>query len=121
MSEDIIQENLNKANEYIQQKDYSSAIEILQKIIKKDSFNCEAYKNLGLCSLNIEDYDTAFKMFEKAVEIKPDDALSMFYIGSIYHLIGNPEKAIEKFLSLIELRPDYYDAYKNIAVSYMQT
>ncbi len=113
-------ENLNKAAEYIEHEDYVLAKELLQKVIESDNSNTEAYKNLGLCEINLDNPPDAIKAFEKAVEIDKEDASSLFYLACCRARTGEKEDAVKLFEKVIEKRPAYLDAYNNLAMIYVE-
>lgn len=113
-------ENLAKAAEFIENEDYVAARELLQKIIESDKNNKEAYKNLGLCEINLDNPPDAICAFERAVEMDDNDASSLFYLACCKARTGEKEEAIKYFERVIQLRPNYLDAYNNLAMIYVE-
>jgi len=56
----------------------------------------------------------------KAIEIYPQDFWARFYLGCSYALNGKHEKAIEHLLIATELDSKSYDAFYNLAKSYLE-
>ncbi len=114
------QELLNQALTLINEQDFTQAQSILEQCIKLDENNIEIYKNLGLCEINLDNPQGAADAFSKAVEINPLDASSLFYLASAKARLGQKEDAVKYFEKVVTLRPDYIDAYKNLAMIYIE-
>ncbi len=115
-TENQIDEALNLINS----DDFKGARELLKQVLKEEPSNIEAYKNLGLCEVNLDNIEGAQAAFLKASELDSKDALSLYYLESCYNKTGDKELAIETYKKVIELRPDYLDAYKNLAMLYVE-
>ena len=114
------EEILNQATDYILAQDYILAKELLEKVINADSNNVEAYKNLGLCEINLDNPPEAIHAFEHVLDIDKNDALSIFYLATCKARVGEKEEAIKLLNKTIELRPDYGEAYKSLAMLYIE-
>ena len=68
----------NKAQLYMQKGDYSQAIERLKSSLDLDSSVYETHYNLAVAYTKAEDYLNASAEYEKALEIKPNEA-DVFY------------------------------------------
>ena len=111
--------NINLACDLISENKFEEAKSILEEIIKEEPQNKEAIKNLGLCQINLGEWDGAKITFEKATIIDPDDATSWFYLASSAEKISEISIAIEGYKKVISLRPEFYDAIKNLSVLYL--
>lgn len=115
-----IQEILDEALDKLSKEDFVASSELFKKVLKLDSNNFEAYKNLGLCEVNLDDTTSAIEAFEKANEINPEDATVLYYLACCKARIGAKEEAIDIFNKVLELRPDYLEAYKSLAMIYVE-
>ncbi|MBQ7287361.1 MAG: tetratricopeptide repeat protein [Candidatus Gastranaerophilales bacterium] len=115
-----LQEKLDIALEQINSEEFALAQKTLKEILLEDENNIEAIKNLGLCEVNLDNHPEAMKLFARAIELDKTDATSLFYLASCQSKIGEKELAIENFERVLELRPDYCDVYKNIAMIYVE-
>ena len=111
---------MNDVLDLINNEDYVQAKALLEQIIKDDEKNIEAYKNLGLCEVNLDNPISAIEAFKKVVELDSSDATSLFYLASCNSRVGNKEEAIENFSKVLELRPNYLDAYKSLGMIYIE-
>ena len=57
------------------------------------------------------DYDRAIADFDRAIQLKPDDAVAYANRGWAYDDKGDYDRAIADFDRAIQLKPDYADAY----------
>ena len=62
--------SLDKSVELIAEQKFEEAKEILEKLSLKEPDSLDVFKNLGLCYVNLEEYELALKAFMQAVSIK---------------------------------------------------
>lgn len=80
---------------------------LIRKLIKKGlKYN---YKK--------NNFEKAIQMFDKAIELNPNNANVYKYRGDVY-MFTNFEKAIKDYTKAIELKPNYISAYSSRAVIY---
>jgi tetratricopeptide (TPR) repeat protein len=58
----------------------------------------------------------ALPFYEKALQIKPDDAPTLFKVGMAFNKLGHPDKALAWFLKARELAPRVPQIHYNIGV-----
>jgi len=56
--------------------------------------------------------------YNKAIELKPDDAVAYINMGSAYTSKRDYNKAIECYQKAIKLKPDFAVAYNNMGIAY---
>jgi tetratricopeptide (TPR) repeat protein len=103
-------------------KKYDDAIAAYNKAIelKPDEFGY--YNNLGIAQGNAGKVDDAIKTLTKAGEINPAQAPQAFYnLGAVLTNKGRSKDAAEAFKKVIELKPDYSQAYLQLGISYFGT
>ncbi|MEK7434105.1 MAG: tetratricopeptide repeat protein [Cyanobacteriota bacterium] len=81
--------------------------------IKKD--NNEAYMMLGICSEKLGYIIKATRYYEKYLTINKNDIDCMYSLARCYLINKNFEKSIEIYRNIIELKPSFYQVWKNIA------
>jgi len=69
-----VQELNTKAKEFIENGDYTSAVERLKSSIDLDSSAYESYYNLAVAYTKLDDYSNAVENYKKVIELKPDFA-----------------------------------------------
>ena len=75
---------------------------------------------MALCELNLKNPQKALEVFKNVLNQDETDATSWFYAGTLYALMNDDNSAEKAFLKVIELRPDYTDAYKNLILIYLK-
>lgn len=113
-----IEELINLANAQISESKFEQALKTLNKAYEIDPHNNEVLKNLGLCYYNLQKNTKAQEFFTKAIGTNPNDATSLFYSGAINLLNLDLETARIQLEKVLELRPEYTDAYKNLGIVY---
>jgi tetratricopeptide (TPR) repeat protein/uncharacterized caspase-like protein len=100
----------------------SDAIRDAELAIQKNDNLAEAHLALGFALLaGGKDYDRALAAFVRASTISPEDAEAYFGVGYAYRLKQQCEQAVPQLKKAIELRPDYYEAQRELAYCYHST
>jgi tetratricopeptide (TPR) repeat protein len=99
--------------------DKDNALKYYNKAIEQDKNYYDAFFNRGLL------YATQFKNLkkghadlERSIEIRPRNKLSYYYNGILYRDEEDLEKAKEMFNKVIELYPNYAEAYFDRAITW---
>ncbi len=111
---------LENALDLIVKEEFQEAKVVLENIISNEPDNVEAYKNLGLVEVNLDNPIKAIEALSKVLEFEKEDAVSLFYLANCYNRIGQKEIAIDYFKKVCNIRPDYLDAYKSLAMIYIE-
>jgi Tfp pilus assembly protein PilF len=69
---------------------------------------------IGACYKELGQLEGASKMFENAVNIKPDYSEAHFNLGAMHNALGRKTTAIGCYKKAIELTPNYPDAHNNL-------
>ena len=112
---------MEEINKLIADNNFAQAKSKLEELLKTDNKNIEALKLLGLCYVNLEQYDEGRKVFETVVKYLPDDASSWFYLANCYDNLNDLLHAKTAYLEVIKLRKEFIDAYKNLCVVYVKS
>lgn len=112
--------DLNEVTALVAEKKYEEAKEKLAGIDNNEN-NLEALKLLGLCNINLENFDEARSNYETIVKYFPEDATSWFYLGCCYDAAEDYLHAQSAYEEVIKLREDYIEAYKCLCVNYVKT
>ena len=120
MTAEKIEKHLLNATQALAKKDYLTAKDEYIRLLKLDKKNLEALKGVGLCCFNLHEYDDAMKFFKKALEVDEKDATALYYLASLSILAEKNADAILYGNKVIELRPDYFDAYKILFTLYLR-
>ncbi len=108
--------DINEINELVGSKDFGKAKELIDIALTEQADNTEILKLAGLVSVNLNLWSDARKYFETVVKFETEDATSWFYLASTYEKTGDFISAKNAYIKVIELRPEYFEAYKNLCV-----
>jgi Flp pilus assembly protein TadD len=90
----------------VENGDYEAAIAALEKAVKDDPKNANAYNFLGFSYRKLGDFDKAFENYERALALEPGHLGANEYIGEAYLETGNLGKAEEHLAVLERLCPE---------------
>jgi len=111
---------LSEIEYLIYEKNFESAKAELNKILLQNFENAEAQKLMGLVNVNLELYAEAKINFENVIKKDGRDATAWFYLASCYDNLGDMSDAEIAYDRVINLRPEYFDAYKCLCVIHMK-
>ena len=108
--------DINRINELVGNKEFEEAKLQINEALQSDSNNVELLKLAGLTAVNLNEWVEAQKYFETVVKFNQEDATSWFYLANSYEKLGNFISAKSAYIKVIELRDEYLEAYKNLAL-----
>ena len=111
------EKDIDKIYTLIEKGEYAQAKELLDDITKINEKDVDALKLVALCEVNVENYDNARKILEDVIKYKQDDAICWYYLGCCYDNLGQLTEAKHAYNKVIELRPEYVDVYKSMAIT----
>jgi tetratricopeptide (TPR) repeat protein len=83
-------------------------------VLQKNARSGEALVVLAQLNHEIDRYDVALKLAEKAVEVEPDNAEAHNFYGVALKSVGRLDEAREHILKAIELNGSMFGAYANL-------
>ncbi len=92
-----IEDNLDKVNLLIKQKDYQTALLILEEIINADEKNAKAFFLIGNIFHLKGEVGKAIKAFNKSLELDPKNTDTAISLSVLYNDIGKYEEAQKVF------------------------
>ncbi len=126
----IIANELDKAVQLFESKNYEEAKTILKIIIDVDDQNAEAYYYLGRTYIALHDYEEAADNFEEAIELENNNADYNFWLGqaysyeivesSIFTQAFLAPKILDQFEKTIELDSNHIYGRVGLANFYLQ-
>jgi arylsulfatase A-like enzyme/Flp pilus assembly protein TadD len=78
---------------------HERALAFFKEAIALDPLYEEAHRGLGVAYLGVQNFDDAIGCFFKVLELKPDSAQAMFYLGYAYREKGDKDSACRFFYS----------------------
>ena len=85
---------------------HERALAFFKKAITLDPLYEEAHQGLGVAHLGVQNFDDAIGCFYKVLELKPENAQAMFYLGYAYRSKGEKDSAC-KFFNAAKTSPSY--------------
>lgn len=104
--EEALDMKANVAMTYIATSNPMQGISMLTEILKEDPEHEVAIFNLGILSIQSNQYDKAVERFEKLVSLYPDNLQGQFYLGLSYKETGKNQKARKQFEKVKTLDSD---------------
>ncbi len=94
------------------------AFDIVKKLANSHENNAEIYYQWGHCLDSMGEYQDALSKYERALQIDPDHAKTLFRMAFNYDTDGEDEKAIEYYERCIKMRPYHKNAFINLGILY---
>ena len=108
--------DIDRINELVGNKNFEEAKRYIEEIQEDSTNNIEFLKLAGLTYVNLEEWNNACKYFESAVKYAPEDATAVFYLAKCYENTGDYISAKNYYIKVIELRPNFEEAHKNLCL-----
>jgi tetratricopeptide (TPR) repeat protein len=112
-----------RAEEYIDKNNFKKSLKVLKGLTKREDlsgFRADIYNLLGFSyrKLNKPDLDKSFAAYMMAIEIDPNHIGAHAYLGELYLMLDNKNKATEMLVKLESLTDksskEYIDLKKAI-------
>lgn len=104
--EEALDMKANVAMTYIATSNPMQGISMLTEILKEDPEHEASIFNLGILSIQSNQYDKAVDRFEKLVSLYPENLQGQFYLGLSYKEAGKTSKARKQFNKVKTLDAD---------------
>ena len=103
---------------YRGKKQFYQAVAEYNKVLDLDPKYGWAMNELAYMYTDIEDFEQASEYFNRYRSISPGDANPIDSMAELYFRMGKLDKAIAKYKEALEVKPDFYYAYWEIAYVY---
>ncbi len=107
---------LKSAQECLQEEDYQLAEIYYSKLLEKQPQNIDILCNLGFVHYQIENYELCKQFNLNVLDLEPNNVYAHKGLGLAQVKLGDLESGIKKMKRAIELAPDYYDTYYDLAL-----
>jgi tetratricopeptide (TPR) repeat protein len=111
---------LQRANAYIQLKNYDLALVDLNHLINQPlidaSIRGQAFTARAELSRDQNNMEAAIADYDAAIKLMPDDAKAYFERGVIYYVQAEYEKAFKDMTQVVSIRQDFPPAYYILGV-----
>ncbi len=98
----------------VQAGDYQRALALLQKVVQAEPRNADAWNNVGFSHRKLKQFDQSLAAYQKALAINPDHRGANEYLGELYLMTGEPEKARQRLAKLQSLCPQGCEEYEDL-------
>jgi tetratricopeptide (TPR) repeat protein len=106
------------ASYYRGKRQFYQAVEEYKKVLELDPNYGWALNELAYMYTDIEEFEQAAEYFQKYASISPGDANPIDSMGELCFRMGKLDEAIEKYKEALQVKPDFYYAYWEIAYIY---
>jgi len=105
---------------FLDQQQYSDAIEAFEQVVKLRPDYEDGYVNLGLTYLEWEKYSEARPALEKALQLHPEYARALYYLALVERREGHPDVEVADLQKVVEQYPQSRDARRELGIAYYQ-
>ena len=92
--------NYAEAEKLVKKGAYADALALLDKVVKADPANADAFNYLGYSHRKLGNFDEALKNYQAALKIKPKHKGANEYLGELYLQMGQLGMAEERLAVL---------------------
>lgn len=111
---DDIQSLFVNAQLLLQDNQFASAINIYQKILKRDPTFVDAWRYLALSYVQLNKLNDALLAFNQALLLK-EDAILYMNVANLYKKMARFDEAILHYQKALMINPNYASAHNNLA------
>jgi len=113
-----ISQAMQQAMQYHNAGNLQLAESIYRQVLQAEPNNYEALHLLGVIAAQVENYEVAASLIEKAIQIK--NSLPNFYnsLGNVYWYQGKLDEAADTFQHALTLQPNNAKVYSNLGNVY---
>jgi type IV pilus biogenesis/stability protein PilW len=107
---------------YVRLGRWDEAVESFRAAIQKPTYQYAegAYTNMGYAYYRKGDYQAAEKALREALIRNPISPRAMLVLGLVYEKLGREDDALDQFMKVLGVMPDYLDAHWELANLYMR-
>ncbi len=102
---------------YIQQNNFSDAVECLQSARKYDPNDLNISLHLANALKFLGLFDKAIRVLQTLIADNPDYPAAFNNLGTVYYAKGQLDDAIAYYRKAIDKQPNYIDAYYNLGLA----
>lgn len=105
---------------YINQQNYTEALNILNEALEIDDENDVTWNNISVCYEAIGDYESALSAARNAINYGDKKAIEYANLGNAYYDLGYVEEARISFEEALEMEAGHFYATYGLGVYYSQ-
>lgn len=112
--------NLLLAWVYLRRKSITQSMGELEIALKRDDRLAIGHNNLGLCQIEMANYDGALAHFRRALQLDPEMTAVHYHLGGVYQLMNLLDNAVKEWETAAPLEPTNADCLCNLGVAYFK-
>lgn len=105
---------------YLNQFDYSNALNYLLLAQKKNKKSIDLLLTIAVCHAKVRNFDAAFYCVNEAKKIEPNNPLVPFQIGTLFLQQDKNQMAMQYFDEAINLEPNHIEANYHKGLVYLK-
>jgi len=98
--------SIEKAEEYLEAKEFIKALSILKGILKNEPGKIKAIRMSVKIYAKLAKHEKAIEILHNILELHPAYTWALFSLGSLYKIIGEYDKAIKIYSDLLKKYPE---------------
>jgi len=110
----VISEVMIEGNKAFQQNNFFKAHDYFTTALERDGKNAIIYSNLGVCCIEMKQWQRAFDLFQIGYELAPNHPAINTNLSQAYRLIGRMPDAVYHVKKVIAFSPDSSVAHSNL-------
>ncbi|MBD3169055.1 MAG: tetratricopeptide repeat protein [candidate division Zixibacteria bacterium] len=100
----------------IDRKNFDTALDLLNEVVKRDSLFTQAYINAGLIYDFKKDYTNAVEYLSRAVGIEPTNIIAVYNLALVNAKSGNLDRAESLFNKALQIDSAFAPALENLEI-----
>lgn len=105
---------------YLDQLQYTDAIDAFAHVIQMRPDYADGYTNLGLTNIEWEKYSSARSQLEHALQLAPGNARALYYVALIERREGHSDAELADLTEVVRQYPQSRDARRELGITYYQ-
>lgn len=105
---------------YMRRKSITQSMGEIEIALKRDAGLAIGHNNLGLCHIEMSNYDGSLAHFRRALQLDPDMAPVHYHLGGAYLLLNQIDSAIKEWELASQLESSNADCPCNLGVAYFK-
>lgn len=111
-----LNDDFEVALELLKKAEYQKAVDVLEKVVEKESRLPAPFVNLGIAYVKLGDNKKAETMLHKALDIDLGHPIANNELGLLYRKAGKFDQARKAYKNALTVHPNYLPARKNLGI-----
>jgi tetratricopeptide (TPR) repeat protein len=103
---------------YIREYKYDSALIMMKEVVAREPDSSHWHSYIGYLHMQLENYDEALKAFHIALNLSPEDSMSMVGVSDVYICTRNYKSAKEAILKCLAKWPGISHLHYSLGIIY---